>query len=559
MTTTNVNKILSYVTKEYDLDKIVESNEFLLLSFNGFDEAKQWIANNFPNTNKRWATQYSKSDMCVYLSHIEERVKNYTASEIISIIDNRKVKQFKEINPIWFQFLKADMDEEQSNFIVDNAVPKQYCFWPKLFMKKLTVNSLIKLEQMLASSDENMYTLYKLIPNKPTKIFALVNNGPVKDNLAIQINYLKKIAKKDKEVNFDFNDKNLISRGLTGKEISQYFSLSSTSFYNMRQEPEKDDRTYSKFLRSLKEKRRDGLYVYFDIWSLEKGLRERYQPAFALGKDKTVSRYMPSTGYYRWQDLVKMYGVKHMPMESITIAINSGKLGYLKITEDSINAQGNKADGQIYRFTKQDFEDFLMLRQTKSDRVIKKDPKEYIYIRSDEDRINFNKEYLSQDELYSVIPLVASGVSSLENTAMLKTAKSIMLDLPYVVLVEDLEDKREFSRYYSLKDVAEAVQARYGYTKILQSNKKDKLVSIEKVEIDVNKDTHFIYANVAVNRIVEENPGINKSYLSIIVNKGIRDGLIPVLYVSQNIRLVIYETLIENPLVKNYLESKRSS
>lgn len=559
MTTTNVNKILSYVTKEYDLDKIVESNEFLLLSFNGFDEAKQWIANNFPNTNKRWATQYSKSDMCVYLSHIEERVKNYTASEIISIIDNRKVKQFKEINPIWFQFLKADMDEEQSNFIVDNAVPKQYCFWPKLFMKKLTVNSLIKLEQMLANSDEDMYTLYKLIPNKPTKIFALVNNGPVKDNLAIQINYLKKIAKKDKEVNFDFNDKNLISRGLTGKEISQYFSLSSTSFYNMRQDPEKDDRTYSKFLRGLKEKRRDGLYVYFDIWSLEKGLRERYQPAFALGKDKTVSRYMPSTGYYRWQDLVKMYGVKHMPMESITIAINSGKLGYLKITEDSINAQGNKADGQIYRFTKQDFEDFLMLRQTKSDRVIKKDPKEYIYIRSDEDRINFNKEYLSQDELYSVIPLVASGVSSLENTAMLKTAKSIMLDLPYVVLVEDLEDKREFSRYYSLKDVAEAVQDRYGYTKILQSNKKDKLVSIEKVEIDVNKDTHFIYANVAVNRIVKENPGINKSYLSIIVNKGIRDGLIPVLYVSQNIRLVIYEILIENPLVKNYLESKRSS
>ena len=155
--------------------------------------------------------------------------------------------------------------------------------------------------------------------------------------------------------------------------------------------------------------------------------------------------------------------------------------------------------------------------------------------------------------------MVASGVSSLENTAMLKTAKSIMLDLPYVVLVEDLEDKREFSRYYSLKDVAEAVQARYGYTKILQSNKKDKLVSIEKVEIDVNKDTHFIYANVAVNRIVEENPGINKSYLSIIVNKGIRDGLIPVLYVSQNIRLVIYETLIENPLVKNYLESKRCS
>lgn len=112
---------------------------------------------------------------------------------------------------------------------------------------------------------------------------------------------------------------------------------------------------------------------------------------------------------------------------------------------------------------------------------------------------------------------------------------------------------------YSLKDVAEVVQTRYGYIKILRSNKKDKLASIEKVEIDVNKDTRFIYANVAVNRIVEENPGINKSYLSIIVNKGIRDGLIPVLYVSQNIRLVIYETLIENPLVKNYLESKRSS
>ena len=134
-----------------------------------------------------------------------------------------------------------------------------------------------------------------------------------------------------------------------------------------------------------------------------------------------------------------------------------------------------------------------------------------------------------------------------------------MLDLPYVVLVEDLEEKREFSRYYSLKDIAEAVQSRYGYTKILQSNKKDKLVSIEKVKIDVNKDTHFIYANVAVNRIVEENPEINKAYLSVIVNKGIRDGLIPVLYVSQNIRLVIYEILIENPLVKNYLESKRSS
>lgn len=256
---------------------------------------------------------------------------------------------------------------------------------------------------------------------------------------------------------------------------------------------------------------------------------------------------MPNTGYYRWQDLVKMYGVKHMPMESITIAIANGKLGYLKITEDSIDAQGNKADGQIYRFTKQDFEDFLMLRQTKSDRVIKKDPKEYIYIRSDEDRINFNKEYLSQDELYSVIPMVASGVSPLENTAILKTVKSIMLDLPYVILVEDSKEKRKFSRYYSLKDVAEVVQTRYGYIKILRSNKKDKLASIEKVEIDVNKDTRFIYANVAVNRIVEENPGINKSYLSIIVNKGIRDGLIPVLYVSQNIRLVIYETLIENP------------
>ena len=559
MTTTNVNKILSYVTKEYDLNEIVKNNEFLLLSFNGFDEAKQWVTDNFPDTNKRWATQYSKADMCVYLPHIEESVKNYTASDIISIIDNRKIKQFKEINPIWFQFLKADMDEEQSNFMVDNAVAKQYCFWPKLFMKKLTVNSLMKLEQKLEKSDGNMYTLYKLIPNKPTKIFALVNNGPVKDNLAIQINYLKKIAKKDKEVNFDFNDKNLLSRGLTGKEISQYFSMSSTSFYNMRQEPEKGDRTYSKFLRDIKEKRREGLYVYFDIWSLEKGLRERYQPAFALGKDRTVSRYMPSTGYYRWQDLVKMYGVKHMPMESITIAMANGKLGYLKITEDSINAHGNKADGQIYRYTKQDFEDFLMLRQTKSDRVIKKDPKEYIYIRSDDDRIRFNEEYLSQDELYSIIPLVASGVSSLENTAMLKTSKSIMLDLPYVVLVEDLEEKREFSRYYSLKDVAEAIQSRYGYTKILQSNKKDKLVSIEKVKIDVNKDTHFIYANVAVNRIVEENPEINKAYLSVIVNKGIRDGLIPVLYVSQNIRLVIYEILIENPLVKNYLESKRSS
>ena len=559
MTTTNVNKILSYVTKEYDLNEIVKNNEFLLLSFNGFDEAKQWVTDNFPDTNKRWATQYSKADMCVYLSHIEESVKNYTASDIISIIDNRKIKQFKEINPRWFQFLKADMDEEQSNFMVDNAVAKQYCFWPKLFMKKLTVNSLMKLEQKLEKSDGNMYTLYKLIPNKPTKIFALVNNGPVKDNLAIQINYLKKIAKKDKEVNFDFNDKKLLSRGLTGKEISQYFSMSSTSFYNMRQEPEKGDRTYSKFLRDIKEKRREGLYVYFDIWSLEKGLRERYQPAFALGKDRTVSRYMPSTGYYRWQDLVKMYGVKHMPMESITIAMANGKLGYLKITEDSINAHGNKADGQIYRYTKQDFEDFLMLRQTKSDRVIKKDPKEYIYIRSDDDRIRFNEEYLSQDELYSIIPLVASGVSSLENTAMLKTSKSIMLDLPYVVLVEDLEEKREFSRYYSLKDVAEAVQSRYGYTKILQSNKKDKLVSIEKVKIDVNKDTHFIYANVAVNKIVEENPEINKAYLSVIVNKGIRDGLIPVLYVSQNIRLVIYEILIENPLVKNYLESKRNS
>ena len=426
-------------------------------------------------------------------------------------------------------------------------------------MKKLTVSSLMKLEQKLEKSDGNMYTLYKLVPNKPTKIFALVNNGPVKDNLAIQINYLKKIAKKDKEVNFDFNDKDLLSRGLTGKEISQYFSMSSTSFYNMRQEPEKGDRTYSKFLRDIKEKRREGLYVYFDIWSLEKGLRERYQPAFALGKDRTVSRYMPSTGYYRWQDLVKMYGVKHMPMESITIAMANGKLGYLKITEDSINAHGNKADGQIYRYTKQDFEDFLMLRQAKSDRVIKKDPKEYIYIRSDDDRIRFNEEYLSQDELYSIIPLVASGVSSVGNTAMIKTSKSIMLDLPYVVLVEDLEEKREFSRYYSLKDIAEAVQSRYGYTKILQSNKKDKLVSIEKVKIDVNKDTHFIYANVAVNRIVEENPEINKAYLSVIVNKGIRDGLIPVLYVSQNIRLVIYEILIENPLVKNYLESKRSS
>ena len=155
--------------------------------------------------------------------------------------------------------------------------------------------------------------------------------------------------------------------------------------------------------------------------------------------------------------------------------------------------------------------------------------------------------------------MVASGVSPLENTAILKTVKSIMLDLPYVILVEDSKEKRKFSRYYSLKDVAEVVQTRYGYIKILRSNKKDKLASIEKVEIDVNKDTRFIYANVAVNRIVEENPGINKSYLSIIVNKGIRDGLIPVLYVSQNIRLVIYETLIENSLVKNYLESKRSS
>lgn len=525
------------ITKE-ELTQVVKQNDFLLMQFESFDVAKQWIEDNKKlfkenaaivdekkGLDYRWTPQYSKFDAVTYIVSVGMDPKNYTQAELLSILDGKKKKELKNVHYVWFQTLKNQLTKTESDFLVKNAEPWQYSSFPKNFIKKIDANAIENLAKR-KTEDDSYYALYKMIPQTPNKIFALVRSEGLSELLERQAQYVRKntTLKSTQDISLDFTDKKYKDTGVLSLDLIKYLGISSMSFYLYRTQEE--DKLSQLELTDDKKK-----MMHFTLESVEEYLKSVYVNQNEA-RQNDHKYYMPTGRLYTWQDLVARYGAKKITLVTIKRAMSRGILPYFKIRE------------KIVRYSEQDFENFLDYRE-KNYRNTNTVSRQYITFTDDEEYKNAIEDSFSDSEIKTILP-ISRGNSEIAGSPLYT---EMLAKLPKVYFIKKVsgdepeEIKKDAygnildKRYYR-KDVEKMFSEHFGY---LKGDKKGMPI-IEPAEINLTKETRFVYASSYTYDIFGQDlERLNSKKEYVELNDKVRNGEIPAFFFTTLNRLILKE------------------
>lgn len=533
-----LNQAKKEISKE-ELTRVVRQNDFLLMRFDSFDIAKQWIEDHkelfrengtMIDKNKgldyRWTPQYSKFDMLTFLVEMGEDTTNYTLTKLQSIIAKRRAEELKNVHYVWFQLIKNDLSLEESYFIADHVESWQISSFSKNFIKKIDVRAIERIVKN-TSQISDYWTLYKMLPQTPSKIFALVKTENLSDVYARQVKYLKKkkTTKLDSEVSLNPASAGSKKNGINSIELIKYLDLPSTSFYSYRKQEE--DALYK--LVEQESKERATCFTQKSVLEYLNSIYENQNPE----QKNSVKYYAPKGRLYTWQNLMSRYGAKKITSLTIQRAIEKGILPCFRIKE------------RIMRFSEQDFENFLDYREEhyKNTNTASRN---YVTFKDEKDLKKAMDNSFSDAELKRILPASRSNHTEFVGSHVYA---DILSNLPKFYFVkkatgDEPEDATKDGygnilekRYYK-KDVEKLFNKHYGYLK----EDRDGVPIIKPVKIKITKDIEFIYPSTFIYEKYGHNiPRLNIKREYIVINDRIKNGEIPAFFFTSSNRLILRE------------------
>lgn len=427
----------------------------------------------------------------------------YSKADISAIIYNRYIDEFKGINPLLISNENSPISKEYSVFIAENLTFEQMQYIPKRALKNMDRDDIMLMMQRFSEvSEEPHYDIYEVVGSEINEL--LVTPKETIGKMLKKVLRIKKVRK-----SIDLSDEKYQNTGITAKEIRTYLNLDARLFATLYNNPD------SPFF-ILNNGNNDGIKANcFELEVFKEIVAELYHPADKMYGAKTGD-ILPAEGIYKVSELIMMYGV-NLTTAYVNRFIRLGELGYYEVTERNI------------RVSKFDFEDFLR-RKISEKRFA--------------ERISNKRKIKNLDDYVVARDFVGMLYGNLSENFQIHN------NIIYRLLNKKCEQFMDNNkvRYFKKSDLNEFFSSVYG----IYTYGKDG--SFENIAIDFDIDKCELYSlNVWVDKLHELYPSTNITTLTMYLHESINSGKLPVIKLSERVKLIRKDDLIKIDKLRNYL------
>lgn len=521
------------------------------------EEALLWLKSNF-GPKAQFVSYLARRDIFAWVSEIDEDFdgKQYLPADIMNVINTEDVRTLRKIHPQFFQYVKNELTEAQSNFLANNLTSKQIRYMPNIFFSKFYPNDY---EAMLNTVDSvkyqpytRLYTLKKTMAEDSNKTtFVRVEVGPIGAILTSKQHYAASQSKKnirqqvDKRINMNLES-------VTDMQLAAYLDINVQYFLQLE-----NRHSDSPIMEYMGLPENENGKRYFKMKDFKKYMQAVYVPSNPDRKNDP-EYYLPEDGLYSASDLISMYGVEESNnIRSVNRAMRIGNLGHFDCSN------------RVTRISKKDFEEYLEKREEYAGKdyitkVFNRQVIQYPKKATPEQKSEVLSHYISEEQLDSIISTSdkVMGEGKVVNQ-YISVVRKVLMKYGSKYIDRDNANKENRALYFKRENIQEFFDDLYGYYK-----KTEDGFEVDPVKLDLNtliknmndgadKKTYHMYpVQNAVEELAKKYPSIEARKIQWKIERMYKDGELPIMYLSKKTKYLYMPHVEANKELTRYLKEK---